>query len=47
MGVAEHSTAIFTEHPHASKADFLEQVDHLIAELQRVRPRLLEARAIH
>jgi hypothetical protein len=47
LGVAEHSMAIFTEHPHASKEDFLERVDNLISELQRVRPRLLESRAVH
>ncbi len=47
LGVAEHSTAIFTEHPHASKEHFLQQVDHLIAELERVRPRLLESKSVH
>jgi hypothetical protein len=45
--VAEHSTAIFTQHPHASKEDFLERVDHLISELEQARPRLLESRAVH
>ena len=47
LDVAEHSTAIFTKHPHASKADFLEQVDHLISELQQARPRLTQARSMH
>ena len=47
LDVAEHSTAIFTEHPHASKADFLERVDHLISELQQARPRITNLSAIH
>jgi len=45
--VADHSTAIFTEHPHASREDFLEQVDHLISELQRARPRVMDSESIH
>ena len=47
IDVAEHSSAIFTEHPHATREDFLKQVDHLISELQRARPRLVESRSIH
>jgi hypothetical protein len=47
IDVAEHSTAIFTQHPHASKEDFLKRVDHLISELQQARPRLQEPCAIH
>jgi hypothetical protein len=39
--------AIFTEHPHASKKDFLAQVDHLIAELQEVRPRVMSSPTLH
>lgn len=47
MGVAHQSTAIFTNHPHASKQAFLEQVDGLIAELQQVRPRLTPPESLH
>lgn len=47
MGVAHQSTAIFTNHPHASKEAFLEQVDDLIAELQQARPRLTQPESIH
>ncbi len=43
--VAEHSTAMFTALPHASKEAFLEQVDQLIAELERARPRLTDSMA--
>ena len=38
--VAERSTAMFTEEPHASRDAFLDQVDQLIDELQRARSRL-------
>ena len=47
IGVAHQSSAIFTNHPHASKEAFLEQVDNLIAELQQARPRLTQAGALH
>lgn len=47
MGVAHHSTAIFTEHTHTNKETFLQQVDDLIAELQQARPRLTQACAVH
>ena len=47
LDVAEHSMAIFTEHPHASKEDFLQRVDHLISELEQARPRLEQTRSIH
>ena len=38
--LAEHSTELFTRHPHASKAQFMQQIDALIAELERVHSRL-------
>ena len=47
IGVAHHSTAIFTDHKHASKEVFLQQVDELIAELQLARPRLAQAESVH
>jgi len=46
FGVAEQSTSIFTTAPHASKEAFLEQVDGLIFELQRVRPRFQSAQSL-
>jgi len=42
-----HCSAIFTKHPHASREDFLAEVDHLIAELQQVRPRYSGSRSDH
>ena len=45
--VAQRSTAIFTEQPHGSKEEFLKQVDHLISDLQQIRPRLMEWQSIH
>lgn len=47
IGVAHHSTAIFTDHKHASKEVFLQQVDELIVELQLARPRLAQAESVH
>jgi hypothetical protein len=47
IGVANQSMAIFTNHPHAKKEAFLEQVDALIAELQHARPRLTQVESIH
>jgi hypothetical protein len=41
--LAEHSTTIFTEHPHDSREDFLNQVDDLIAELMLVKRKFLES----
>jgi hypothetical protein len=38
--LAEHSLALFTANPHASRADFLHRVDDLIIELEGVRRRL-------
>ncbi len=42
FGVAERSTAMFTEQPHSSREAFLDQIDQLIAELLRARSRLSE-----
>src|SRR3954451_13730119 len=37
--VAAHSSAIFTEAPHASREVFLDHIDHLIDELEQIKPR--------
>jgi hypothetical protein len=42
LGVAAHSTAMFTDVPHASREAFLEQVDRLVLELEAVQTRYLE-----
>ena len=42
LSVADYSTAIFSEQPHKSKEVFLQQIDQLIFELQRVRPKLVD-----
>ena len=47
IGVAQQSTAIFTNQTHASKVAFLQQVDDLIAELQQARPRLTQVESFH
>ena len=36
--LAEHSAELITHSPHASREEFLAQVDDLIGELERVRP---------
>jgi hypothetical protein len=36
-GLADHSSEMITHSPHASRAEFLAQVDELIAELESVR----------
>ena len=41
LALAEHSTEMFTEHPHASRDEFLHMVDGLIAELTQARSQLL------
>jgi len=41
--LADHSAAMFTEQPHASREAFLEQVDSLVYELEQVRSRFLVA----
>ncbi|HSC00471.1 MAG TPA: hypothetical protein VLE45_11200 [Burkholderiaceae bacterium] len=38
--VAQHSLALITENPHASRAEFLLRVDDLIQELEGVRHRM-------
>lgn len=40
--LAEHSAAMFTEQPHASREAFLEQVDGLVVELQQAQSRFVE-----
>jgi hypothetical protein len=41
--LADHSAAMFTEQPHASREAFLEQVDSLVSELEQARSRLFAA----
>jgi hypothetical protein len=36
--LAEQSSELITHGPHASRDEFLEQVDKLIGELERARP---------
>lgn len=36
--LAEHSAELITHCPHASREEFLAQVDDLIVELEKVRP---------
>lgn len=38
LGLAEHSSALITQGPHASREQFLAHVDNLIGELERTRP---------
>lgn len=38
--LAEQSTELFTRQPHASKAQFMQQIDALIAELESAHARL-------
>ena len=38
--LAEHSSEMITHSPHASREEFLEQVDELIVELEEVRQRV-------
>jgi hypothetical protein len=40
QGLAEHSSELITHCPHASRAEFLTQVDELIVELEQARSRL-------
>lgn len=42
VDVAEHSTAMFTDVPHASREAFLEQVDSLVLEMEAVQSRYLK-----
>jgi len=37
-GLAEHSSELITHCPHASREEFLAQVDDLIVELEKARP---------
>jgi hypothetical protein len=38
QGLADQSSELITHGPHASRDEFLEQVDKLIGELERARP---------
>jgi hypothetical protein len=40
QGLAEHSSEMITHSPHASREEFLEQVDELIVELEELRHRV-------
>jgi hypothetical protein len=42
--LAEHSSELITHGPHASREEFLAQVDDLIGELERVRPEQTQRR---
>jgi hypothetical protein len=39
-GLADRSTALITRHPHASRAQFMEQIDGLIGELEEAHTRV-------
>lgn len=43
--LAEHSSELITHGPHASREEFLAQVDDLIGELERVRPEQIQQKA--
>lgn len=45
FGLAERSSAMFTQQPHTGREGFLEQVDQLIGELQQTRSRFSEPEA--
>ncbi len=40
FAIAERSTAMFTEQPHASREEFLNQIDQLMGELTKAKCRL-------
>ena len=40
-GLADRSTALITRNPHASRDQFMEQIDGLIDELERAHSRVL------
>jgi GMP synthase-like glutamine amidotransferase len=40
VDLAQHSLALITENPHATRAQFLDRVDDLIQELEGVRHRM-------
>jgi hypothetical protein len=40
--LAEHSAAMFTAEPHASREAFLEEVDRLMLELEQAQTKFLE-----
>jgi hypothetical protein len=39
-GLAERSTLLITRHPHASREQFMEQIDDLIQELEEAHARV-------
>jgi hypothetical protein len=43
--LAEHSSELITHGPHASREEFLAQVDDLIGELERMRPEQTQSKA--
>jgi hypothetical protein len=45
QGLAEHSSELITHGPHASREEFLAQVDDLIGELERVRLEQVQQKA--
>jgi len=45
QGLAEHSSELITHGPHASREEFLAQVDDLIGELERVRFEQIQPKA--
>jgi hypothetical protein len=45
QGLAEHSSELITHGPHASREEFLAQVDDLIGELERVRVEQIQPKA--
>lgn len=48
QGLAEHSSELIIHSPHASREEFLMEVDELIVELEQARSRLPAARsALH
>jgi len=44
--LAAHSSELMTEQPHATRDEFLQRVDCLIAELEGVRERLRQPAAV-
>lgn len=45
--LADRSTALITRHPHASRDQFMEQIDDLIHELERAHSRVVAQQAPH
>lgn len=45
--LADRSTALITRHPHASRDQFMEQIDDLIHELEQAHSRVVAQEAPH